>query len=61
MGWMDEGFRSVRNSLYDVKEELNFRIIQTSSDGKETLLYYGCMLLYLNLEKYLISLGLYKT
>ncbi|CAC5388020.1 PKD1L2 [Mytilus coruscus] len=40
-GWNDEGFRTSTDTSYDWKEQLNYRIVQTNSVGKETLLYYG--------------------
>ncbi|CAC5416734.1 PKD1L2 [Mytilus coruscus] len=40
-GWNDEGFRTSTDTSYDWKEQLNYRIVQTNSEGKETLLYYG--------------------
>ncbi|CAG2212910.1 PKD1L2 [Mytilus edulis] len=40
-GWNDEGFRTSTDISYDWKEQLNYRIVQTNSEGKETLLYYG--------------------
>ncbi|CAG2234855.1 PKD1L2 [Mytilus edulis] len=40
-GWNDEGYRSSTDSNFDWKEQLNFRIVQLTSQGKETLLYYG--------------------
>jgi len=41
-GWKDEGFRNLKDPSVDWKEQLNYRIVQMTSDGKETLLYYGC-------------------
>lgn len=41
-GWKDEGFRNSKDPSIDWKEQLNYRIVQMISDGKETLLYYGC-------------------
>ncbi|XP_076075594.1 uncharacterized protein LOC143046351 [Mytilus galloprovincialis] len=40
-GWNDEGFRTSNDTSYDWKEQLMYRIVQTNSEGKETLLYYG--------------------
>ncbi|XP_071131842.1 uncharacterized protein [Mytilus edulis] len=40
-GWKDEGYRSYKDSNYDWKEQINFRIVELTSDGKEILLYYG--------------------
>ncbi|XP_071131885.1 uncharacterized protein [Mytilus edulis] len=40
-GWNDEGFRTSTDTSYDWKEQLNYRIVQTNAEGKETLLYYG--------------------
>ncbi|XP_052068761.1 uncharacterized protein LOC127708011 isoform X2 [Mytilus californianus] len=40
-GWNDEGFRTSTDTSYDWKEQLIYRIVQTNSEGKETLLYYG--------------------
>lgn len=41
-GWKDEGFRTSTDLSLDWKEQLNYRIVQTTSAGKETMLYYGC-------------------
>ncbi|CAG2251689.1 PKD1L2 [Mytilus edulis] len=40
-GWNDEGFRTSTDTSYDWKEQLMYRIVQTNSEEKETLLYYG--------------------
>ncbi|CAC5383759.1 PKD1L2 [Mytilus coruscus] len=40
-GWNDEGFRTSTDTSYDWKEQLIYRIVQTNSEGKDTLLYYG--------------------
>ncbi|XP_063447201.1 uncharacterized protein LOC134726715 [Mytilus trossulus] len=40
-GWNDEGFRTLTDTSYDWKEQLNYRIVQTNAEGKEILLYYG--------------------
>ncbi|CAC5393783.1 unnamed protein product [Mytilus coruscus] len=40
-GWKDEGYRSYRDSSYDWKEQINFRLVELTSEGKEILLYYG--------------------